>query len=130
MARRASDTAQLKLRIREDLRRRLEQAAKKRGVSLNFEMTSRLTDSFALRKIDEVASNLESGFGRFARVMENKILQEELMQAAEALIERLPADIQEREAVKAAVEQVQKTIKLIAAKVGRIPAYEPWENDQ
>ena len=41
------------------------------------------------------------------------------MQAVETLIERLPVEIQEREEIKAAVERVQKAIKLIAAEVGR-----------
>ena len=133
MTRKRTDTAQLKLRIREALRRRLEQAAKKRDVSLNFEMTSRLTESFdreALRTIDAVASNLENVWERFARESENRSLQEELMRAAEALIEQLPAEIQERAAVKAAVEQVEKAIKLIGAKVGRMPDYEPGENNR
>lgn len=45
-ARKITDTVQLKLRIREDLRRRLEREAKKRSVSLNAEMADRIEQSF------------------------------------------------------------------------------------
>jgi hypothetical protein len=44
--RKKTDTVQLKLRIREELRRKLEQAAKGRDASLNNEMARRLDDSF------------------------------------------------------------------------------------
>jgi DNA-binding transcriptional regulator GbsR (MarR family) len=58
----ATDTVQLKLRIREELRRKLERAAAKREVSLNTEMVERLEASFAAetraheqdRLIDEI----------------------------------------------------------------------------
>lgn len=69
MARKPSDTAQLKLRIREDLRRRLERAARKRAVSLNFEMTDRLKESFdreAQRTIDAVGSDIAGHWARLA----------------------------------------------------------------
>ena len=46
MARKPSDIVQPNLRIREELRRRLETEAKKRGVSLNAEMNHRLEQSF------------------------------------------------------------------------------------
>jgi hypothetical protein len=121
MARKPSDIVQPNLRIREDLRRRLEQAAKKRGVSLNHEMTDRLKASFdqeALRAIDKVASGLEDAWTRYAKGEEYRLLQEGLMQAAEGLIERLPAEFRERG--KAAVEQVQEAIKAIARKYGRM----------
>jgi ribosomal protein L18E len=46
MPRKPTDLVNPSLRIREDLRRRLEAAAKKRGVSLNQEMVDRLKASF------------------------------------------------------------------------------------
>ena len=46
MAPKASKVVQYKIRVREELRRRIEQAAKKRFVSANYEMTSRLERSF------------------------------------------------------------------------------------
>ena len=85
--RKPSDIAQLKLRIREDLRRRLEQAAKKRDVSLNFEMTDRLRASFdqeAHRKIDQIASGLENVWQRFARETRDRLQTAKLMNAAES----------------------------------------------
>jgi hypothetical protein len=136
MARKPTDTAQLKLRIREELRRRLEQAAKKRDVSLNFEMTDRLKASLdreAHRTIDRVASDLDkaaSNLIRYAESVIDRMLQEELMSAAEALIEQLPAEIRERKATKLAGEEVQKAIGIIAARVGRIPIHERWKGNR
>ena len=133
MARKPSDIVKPNLRIREDLRRRLELAAKKRGVSLNIEMTSRLKESFEreeLLKLSKITSNLESNLERYARWMDAHLLQEDLMQAAESLISRLPVEIRDREAIQEAVERVQEAIKLAAAKgVGRIPINEPWEKN-
>ena len=48
------------LRIRESLRRRLEKAARKRGVSLNREMTDRLEGSFDLPRLETLAPRLEN----------------------------------------------------------------------
>jgi Arc-like DNA binding domain len=46
MARKPTDIVQYKLRIRESLRRYIEEAAKKNGVSANQEMVRRLESSF------------------------------------------------------------------------------------
>ena len=56
MAPKPSDVIQIKIRVREDLRRRLEQAAKKADRSINSEMASRLADSFNLPKLNEILS--------------------------------------------------------------------------
>jgi glucose-6-phosphate-specific signal transduction histidine kinase len=71
MARRPSDIVQPNLRIQERLRRQLEQAAKKNGVSLNREMVNRLERSFdqevaqeAAQLINQVATNLEAASAR------------------------------------------------------------------
>jgi HicB family len=122
MARKPADIVQPSLRIRDDLHRRLEQAAKKRGVSLNSEMTIRLKESFdreALRTIDGVASDLGNAWMRFAEMLQDETLQEELMRAGESLVEQLPADIREREAIKGAVERVRKATTAIARRIGR-----------
>ncbi len=116
MARKPSDTAQLKLRIREDLRRRLERAARKRAVSLNFEMTDRLKESFdreAQRTIDAVGSDIAGHWARFGGAWHELNKQGDLVRASTALIEQLPAEVQEREAIKKAVAQVKKIIRLI-----------------
>ena len=54
MARTKTATVQLKLRLREDLRRRIEQEAKKAGHSLNQEMVQRLKQSFRQATADEI----------------------------------------------------------------------------
>jgi HicB family len=122
MARKPADIVQPSLRIRDDLHRRLEQAAKKRGVSLNIEMTNRLKESFdreAHRTIDSVASDLEDVWMRFAEVLHDENLQEELVRASEALVEQLPAEIREHETIKGPVERVRKAITAIARRIGR-----------
>lgn len=124
MARKLSNVIQYKIRVREDLRRRLEAAAKRRDVSINFEMTSRLKESFEHEeklKLSKITSNLENFYERYAKETRVFLLQEDLIRAAELLIQSLPVEIREREAVKATVERAQEAIKLIAAAVGRIP---------
>ena len=54
MARKPTDIVQYKLRIRESLRRRIEQAAKKGGVSANQEMASRLERSFEEESVGKI----------------------------------------------------------------------------
>jgi hypothetical protein len=66
MPRKPMQVVQVNLRIREGLRRKLEAAAKKRGVSLNFEMTDRLARSFE----GETFQDLESGVARVAQKLE------------------------------------------------------------
>jgi hypothetical protein len=124
MARKASDVIQYKIRIREDLRRRLETAAKKRDVSINSEIANRLGESFdreEMLKLKRITADMEQVFKRFAAETRKSLLVEDLMRAAEELIRQLPADIQEREVIKPAVEQVRTAIKVLALQVGRIP---------
>jgi hypothetical protein len=62
MARKSTEIVGTQLRIRESLRRRLEQAAARRGVSLNFEMTDRLARSFEtenVRTLDTIRADME-----------------------------------------------------------------------
>jgi HicB family len=66
MPRKPMQVVQVNLRIREGLRRKLEAAAKKRGVSLNFEMTDRLARSFE----GETFQDLESRVARVAQKLE------------------------------------------------------------
>ena len=54
MARRKlTDVVQVNLRLRESLRRRLEEEAEKRGSSFNAELTRRLEDSFEREELNE-----------------------------------------------------------------------------
>jgi hypothetical protein len=60
MARKPTDTVQLKLRFPEALRGRLARAAKDRGQSLNSEIVDRLYNSFKVERemLDQVAETL------------------------------------------------------------------------
>jgi hypothetical protein len=120
MARKSSDIVQPNLRIREDLRRRLLQAAKKRDVSLNREMTDRLVASFdrdALADLSKVAADFENAFSRYGREQEHRARQQELVAAVEALIERLPAGI--AEAYPDEYAGLQEAIAAIVNEFGR-----------
>lgn len=128
MPRKPSDIVQPNLRIREDLRRRLEGAAKKRGVSLNFEMTERLKASFDqgdLVKLSRVAADMESAYGRFAREQRDHLQTQELMSAAEALIKATEG--RDPEAVKRGIAAVQEAIAAIARVHGRTYDDEPGD---
>jgi hypothetical protein len=130
MPRKPSDIVQPNLRIREDLRRRLEHAAKKRGVSLNFEMTERLKASFDqgdLVKLSRVAADMEGVYQRFARETRDRLQVQELMNAVEELIKQLPTEVQDREAVKRGIDWVQETMKAITRIHGRTYDREPGE---
>jgi hypothetical protein len=56
--RKTTDTVQLKLRIREDLRRRLEHEAKRKKVSLNTEMAERLSKSLEYEDAQPIAERV------------------------------------------------------------------------
>jgi Arc-like DNA binding domain len=129
MARKPSDVIQYKIRIREDLRRRLEQAAEKRDVSINSEIASRLGESFDLPKLDKITSDLENVYTRYAREQGDYLQTQELMNAADYLIKELSAsdDVRERTSVKRAIAWVQKSIEAIARVHGRIYEHEPWD---
>ena len=84
MARRAkSDTVQLKTRMKELLRAKLEAAAEENGISLNAEMVQRLERSFAKEKSqaansDEAVGGVYASFGKLetflvARLLANAI---------------------------------------------------------
>jgi len=120
MAPKPSDVIQIKIRVREDLRRRLEQAAKKADRSINSEMASRLADSFNLPKLNEITAGLENIYTRAAREGLDRVQTEDLMCAAEYLIQQLPTEVQGREAVKRAIAWVQNAITAIAHVHGRV----------
>ena len=120
MARKPSDVIQIKIRVREDLRRRLEQAANKADRSINSEMASRLADSFNLPKLNEITAGLENIYERAGREELDRVQTEDLMRAAEYLIQELPTEVQGREAVKRAIAEVQNAITAIAAVHGRM----------
>jgi hypothetical protein len=54
MARKLSETVQLKLRFSEELRRKLEKAAERNDQSMNLEIIARLEESFRKQDIREI----------------------------------------------------------------------------
>jgi HicB family len=126
MPRKPTEMVQVNLRISENLRRRLERKAQKRGVSLNYEMTSRIEQGFdreAHRKIDKVASDLEDVWDRLVRDIDEQSRTQELISAAEHLIEK----VRKGEAVDSAIEWVEKAVEAITRIHGRTYVNEPGE---
>lgn len=116
MARKSTDTVQLGLRIREALRRRVEQAAAKRAVSINYEITSRLEQSFdreSLFTLDQVAQGFEKISARYDAGLLRLQLQGDLIRDAEALLAALPVEVIAGEAVAPAVTRLRTTITAI-----------------
>ena len=115
-----------KIRIRDGLRRPLETAAKKRDVSINQEMASRLEKSFEhgdMLKLGEITADLEGVYKRFAREQRDQLQTQKLMDAAEALIRQ----VQDREELKPTITWVQEAIAAIAKVHGRTYDDEPGE---
>jgi Arc-like DNA binding domain len=118
-----SDLIQYKVRIREDLRQRIEQAAKKRDVSINYEIRSRLEQSFdreELYSLSRIASDMEIRWERFGNAFHKLDVQGDLLRASEALVDQLgpllarpEGEVQNREAVIKAVARVQKAMRVI-----------------
>ena len=115
MARKPSDIVSPNLRIREDLRARLEKAATKNRVSINREMINRLTDSFELRvrlNSEELLDGMKVYWAHMERAtLHHPNLQADLINAATALVAANKKD--NRAAITAAIEQVEKAIKVI-----------------
>jgi hypothetical protein len=86
MARRKPmQVVQVNLRLREALRRKLEAAARQRGVSLNFEMTDRLAKSFDQEEAKALAETLA------VRVEAAKSVAEELAEEISVRVAHLLA---------------------------------------
>jgi hypothetical protein len=78
---------QINLRVAESLQRRLENAARQRGTSLNNEMRVRLEESFeieSLRSVNDVATDMAYHWSRFAERFLLLDLASEMVTAAEA----------------------------------------------
>jgi hypothetical protein len=113
VARKPSDVVQLKIRLREHQRRRLEREAKRRGVSLSYEMTSRIERSFEqenVRGIDVIRADMETAWARYGDAMHRLNMQGDLVQAVETLLARLD----ETQPGAAEVRQVLDAIKIQA----------------
>ena len=69
IARKQSAMVGLRVRFREPLRKKLEVAAKKRGVSLNAELVDRLERSFSAEAVEQVVSSkLDGMFERYEEI--------------------------------------------------------------
>jgi len=64
-SRKRTDKVQLKLYVREELRRRLEQAAKRNVRPLNAEMIHRLEETFELPPLNTLKAIVEAGIAEF-----------------------------------------------------------------
>ena len=115
MARKPSDIVAPNLRIREDLRLRLEKAAIKNRVSINREMINRLTDSFVLRarlNLEELHADMKVDAAHIRQAtLHHPNLQADLINAAEALVAANKK--QDQTAITAAIEQVENVINMI-----------------
>jgi hypothetical protein len=114
MPRKPSAVLQYKLRIREALRRRIEQAAKKRGVSANYEMTSRLEQSFeqeASRSNEAIAEDMKINWTRYGEMFHELAKRGDLIRAAEALVKQIDAEDGSK-AVATAAEKLRQVIKM------------------
>ena len=120
MARKPSEIIMTSLRIRERLRRQLEQAAKKRSVSVNYEMASRLEYSFereSLRSLFEVTEDMTNIWAKYGDAIHQFEQQGRLIHAAEALINEI-----ETGGNKAAISTVRRAvINILPGRLGSCP---------
>jgi hypothetical protein len=113
-------TVEYKLRIREDLRQRLELAAEANRVSANREMVDRIAQSFEYpptRTIEAIAADMDSVWGRYGKIFLDLSTRGDLVRATETLVEaveQLPAAAQNK-SVKAAIERAKAAINVIDA---------------
>jgi hypothetical protein len=126
MPRKPSAVLQYKLRIREDLRQQIEKAAKKDGVSANFEMVRRLKDSFgreSLLSIANVAQDMTILWARYGEALHELEKQGDLMRATTMLIkqiEQLP-EVETDNAIKVAIEKTKAVIRVIEIEASVFP---------
>jgi hypothetical protein len=72
-ARKPTAIVGLKVRLREPLRKKLEVAAKKRGVSLNAELVSRLEESFLSETLTERMDQIFAGLDKRIAQLDNLV---------------------------------------------------------
>jgi hypothetical protein len=76
MPKKPSQMVQVKVRMREDLRRKIEHAAQKNGLTINAEILRRVDQTFKVdlgdleRAIGELGSSVEERFGRLQKQMD------------------------------------------------------------
>jgi hypothetical protein len=116
MTRKPSDIVSPNLRIREDLRRRLEKAAAENGVSINREMINRLGMSFdreSLFTLGRITQDQEQFWARYGAALFDLELQGDLIRDAETLLAALPVEVIASSAVAPTVTRLTTTIRAI-----------------
>lgn len=115
MARKLSETVQLKLRFREELRRKLEKTAERNNQSINSEIVSRLEGSFSIEDKVALAQSIweeqiaainqaqNELSGRLAREQQERIEQQTRWGTVEAIVHTLLGN---NDAAKQAVRSV------------------------
>jgi hypothetical protein len=129
MPRKPADIAHINLRIRENLRRKLEREAEKHRASLNAEIAARLQQTFEQQQLltsDQLVENVGRALLPLLEGAHELNKQGDLVRAAEALIKRLQPLLAVRviagpegEAVRQAIEKTQVAIKVIEDEVGK-----------
>jgi hypothetical protein len=125
MSRKPTDVIQFSLRIRETLRLRLEKAAKKRAVTINYEITDRLQrslDAETLFGLDRIAEDMRIIWARYGKVFLKLDVQRDLISAVETLIARTDPLIRnlgdgDRNAIEGAIAGVRDVMN-VAKKSG------------
>jgi hypothetical protein len=89
MARKPSETVQTSFRIKESLRRQIEQSAVKRGVSFNAEISMRMKESFdheAMRTLTQAFSNLQKDVERVRSIVQTAEFLDQLVAVTTSLL--------------------------------------------
>lgn len=113
----ASEIVDYKLRVRKDLRQRIERAADANRVSHNREMVNRLAQSFdyeATRSLEQIAIDMDGVWARYGKVFHDLSTRGDLIRATETLVEaveQLP--VATRGPIKEVVERVKAAINVI-----------------
>jgi hypothetical protein len=126
VARKPTVVVQVGLRIREALRRRVEQAAAKRGVSINTEIAMRLDRSFdqeAQNEIGFLSVHLGNSVSRLETLLDDLKRQGVLIRVVKELV--LQVGLQDPKAIDAAVAQAKLVLKTLEHEAAKLP--EKWE---
>jgi hypothetical protein len=115
MARKPSETVQTSFRIKEGLRRQIEQSAIKRGVSFNAEISMRMKESFdreSLFTLDRVAEDMKIIWAKYGDAFHDAELFDQLITVTTALLDTTCTD--------AAVVAEAKALLNVIARAKRI----------
>jgi hypothetical protein len=105
-ARKKTDIVQLKLRLREELRRKLEHAATKNDRSLNIEMVERLEASFEQERRSHEVEDI-----RVALESERQRLSDQIKEMQSALMAQAAALAEEAQITRSGDQELRTTIR-------------------